>query len=228
MTQAWMVQPWPWSLARPAPEISATPATKLAGKESMAAPSTAPPTVDSPAQALETLVTRAGAGDRDAFSALVEQLQRPLYYAALRLLHHPQDSRDVVQRAFLKAWTRLPELEDPRRFRSWLFSIALNLARNHLRDQGRRQYEPVQENTLVSQGRPSQHLEQQQRRQQLRQAMEALPERQREVVTLRIDAEMSFRDIGEAVGSTENSARVNYHHAMKRLKALMQGPQEQP
>lgn len=225
MSQAWMVQPWPWPLVRSAPEITAT---QPSGKESMAARSTAQPTQDSLDQPLEALVTRAGQGDRDAFGALVEQLQRPLYYAALRLLHHPQDSRDVVQRAFLKAWTKLPELEDPGRFRSWLFSISLNLARNHLRDQGRRQYEPVQENTLVTPGRPSQRLEEQQRRQQLRQAMEALPERQREVVSLRIDAEMSFRDIGEAVGCTENSARVNYHHAMKRLQALMQGPQEQP
>ena len=42
-----------------------------------------------------------------------------------------------------------------------------------------------------------------------------------EVVTLRIDAEMSFKDIGEAVGCSEGSARVNFHHGMKRLRDIM-------
>lgn len=170
---------------------------------------------------LEALVLRARAGERRAFGMLVEVLQKPLFFAVVRITNHPQDARDVVQRAFLKAWEKLGSLDDPQRFRSWLFTIALNLARNLRRDQGRHRHEPVEENTLVTRAGTVERMSQRQRRDLLRQALEALPPRQREVVTMRIDAELSFKDIGEAVGCTEATARVNFHHGMKRLRELL-------
>ena len=49
-----------------------------------------------------------------------------------------------------------------------------------------------------------------------------LPRRQREVLTLRIDAELPFADIAEALSITENAARVNFHHATQRLRELVE------
>ena len=69
-------------------------------------------------------------------------------------------------------------------------------------------------------------LDRHQQRALLRQALQELPPRQREVVTLRIDAELSFRDIGETVGTTEATARVNFHHGMKRLRDMMRAQGE--
>ncbi len=167
------------------------------------------------------LVVKARGGDRDAFGQLVLAHQRPLFLAVQRIVDNPQDARDVVQRALLKAWERLPDLEEPDRFRSWLFSIAINLGRNLRRDCGRRRFDPIEEGTLVSPPVAHRELDQHQQRQQLRAALDALPARQREVVTLRIDAELSFKEIGDAVGCTEATARVNFHHGMKRLRELL-------
>ena len=48
-----------------------------------------------------------------------------------------------------------------------------------------------------------------------------LPEKQRLSVSLRIFEGLSFREIGETIGSTEGSARVNYHHGIQRLRELL-------
>lgn len=166
-------------------------------------------------------MVRAKTGDQAAFSALVRELQEPLYRSVMRLLRHSPDARDVVQRALLRAWMRLPGLENPKAFRSWVFSIALNLARNHLRDQRGKRFEPVEDARLSVDARAHRALSDHEDRLRLRAALSQLPPRQREVVTLRIDAELSFKAIAEAVGCSEGSARVNFHHGMKRLKHIL-------
>ena len=48
--------------------------------------------------------------------------------------------------------------------------------------------------------------------------LEKLPEKQRLAVELRIDEGLSFREVGEVIGSSEGAARVNYHHGVKKLR----------
>jgi len=48
-----------------------------------------------------------------------------------------------------------------------------------------------------------------------------LPDKQRRAVTLRIDEGLSFKEIGEVIGSSEGAARVNYHHGIRRLREMM-------
>lgn len=183
------------------------------------APTTPPAQAASPD--LDALVVRAQAGDRAAFGALVRELQEPLYRSVMRLLRHSPDARDVVQRALLRAWTGLPGLQTPQAFRSWVFSIALNLARNHLRDARGKRFEPVEDARLSVEARAHRALSDHEDRLRLRAALAQLPPRQREVVTLRIDAELSFKAIAEAVGCSEGAARVNFHHGMRRLKDIL-------
>ena len=56
----------------------------------------------------------------------------------------------------------------------------------------------------------------------VRVAVGELPHKQRLSVTLRIDDGLSFREIGEIIGSSEGSARVNYHHGIRRLRELLE------
>ena len=55
-----------------------------------------------------------------------------------------------------------------------------------------------------------------------REMLERLPEKQRLSVSLRIDEGLSFREIGEVIGSSEGAARVNYFHGIRRLRELME------
>jgi RNA polymerase sigma-70 factor (ECF subfamily) len=61
-------------------------------------------------------------------------------------------------------------------------------------------------------------LERAERERAVRAAVLNLPQRQREVLTLRVDAELSFREIAGVLGITEGNARVHFHHAARRLR----------
>lgn len=176
------------------------------------------------------------AGDEAAFGTLVERYRTLVFSLMRRFAPRPEDAADLAQQAFLRAleasgrvfsrWT----LSSPTPFRSWLVRIALNLGKNHAR-QGHR-WRPAlltEVESAAADPRESaqEALERREREQRLRAAVLALPRRQREVLTLRVDGGLPFKDIADTLGITENNAKVQFHHAVKRLKAEVAGPLEE-
>ncbi|MBJ6763065.1 sigma-70 family RNA polymerase sigma factor [Myxococcaceae bacterium JPH2] len=169
------------------------------------------------------------AGDSAAFGRLVERHRTLVLSLVRRYVTRPEDASDLAQQAFLRA------LEASRRvfarftpltsapFRAWLVRVTLNLAKNHAR-QGLR-WRPVLveavADDVAADGTEGAHeaLERAERARRVRAAVLTLPHRQREVLTLRVDGELPFKDIAETLGITENNAKVQFHHAVKRLRA---------
>ena len=79
------------------------------------------------------LVTKARKGDVEAFNHLISRWEKRLYNYLLRLVRHREDSLDLCQDAFLKAYGSLATLEDSEKFPQWLFRIGHNLAFSQLR-----------------------------------------------------------------------------------------------
>lgn len=77
-------------------------------------------------------VRRARTGDRDAFDTLYERYGRAVYLHVVGLIGDRVEAEDVLQTAFLRAWTHLPRLRREERFAPWLFRIATNAARDAL------------------------------------------------------------------------------------------------
>jgi RNA polymerase sigma-70 factor (ECF subfamily) len=80
-----------------------------------------------------TLVAEARAGNAEAFTTLVHQYDRNIYRLALNITGHEQDAEDVLQEAFLKAYTHLDRFQGNSRFYTWLVRIAVNEALMKLR-----------------------------------------------------------------------------------------------
>jgi RNA polymerase sigma-70 factor (ECF subfamily) len=105
--------------------------------------------------------------------------------------------------------------------------VTVNLAKNHARDFRRWRRAPAAAAELVEvPAVGSAGLEDAERVRALRAAVLTLPRRQREVLTLRLDAELSYAEIGEVLGITANNAKVHFHHASRRLRALVAGREE--
>ena len=168
------------------------------------------------------------AGDDDAFGDLVRRYQRTVL-ALLRRYAADDDARDLAQRAFLRAFESARRsswlhLRGPLPFRAWLFRIAVNLGKNHRRDARRWLRAPAgaaDEIPVAPEGTAA--LEHEQHQRLVRAAVLSLPRRQRDVLTLRIDGELAFRDIAAVLGITENNAKVHFHHAARRLRELVGG-----
>jgi len=181
-----------------------------------------------PAPGDEALLAAFLVGDDDAFGELVRR-HEPLVLAIVRrYAKTPEDARDLAQRTFLRAFEAARRaFRRGRRnavpFRRWLVRVAVNLAKNHLRDEGRAPRASLAALDLaVAQG-PSapDDLFRQEREVRVRRAVLRLPRRQREVLTLRIDAELPFAEIAQALGVSENAAKVSFHHATRRLREAL-------
>jgi RNA polymerase sigma-70 factor (ECF subfamily) len=162
------------------------------------------------------------AGDAKAFEALVRRYQRPVLAIARRFARDGDDAEDLAQRAFINASERAEGWRGGS-FKSWLFRIVVNLAKNHVRDVSRfdrseaaQEHEP-EPTASDAHGR----LEAREQQEALRNAVARLPKRQREVLLLRIDGDIPFAEIASTLGITEVNAKVNFHHAVQKLKALL-------
>src|ERR671933_2261564 len=89
-----------------------------------------------------TALTRARAGEEEAFRSLVEPYRRELQLHCYRILGSLQDAEDLLQETLLAAWRGLDKFEERASMRSWLYRIATNRCLNALRDSGRRTLEP--------------------------------------------------------------------------------------
>lgn len=170
----------------------------------------------------EALVKRAQVGDRAALDLLVRRHQRALFALCLRYVRDTDEAADLVQRSFVRAMGKLAELRDAGVFRSWILRIGAHLALNHIRDHARFVADDGDIEAGLSDERAlsaSDRLEAAEASSALRSAVNELPTKQRMTLELRIYEDLPFRDIGVALGISEGAAKVNFHYAVRKLRA---------
>jgi RNA polymerase sigma-70 factor (ECF subfamily) len=161
------------------------------------------------------LVARALAGDERAFETLVERHQRAVFGVAQRVLRDRDAADEATQRAFVRAFERLRSFRGEASFGTWLHRIVMNECRNILRAQRRHvDLDAVPEARLATVD-PSRDPRLAAR---LGALVAELPPRQRSVLSLRVFSDLPFAEIARAEGITENSAKVSFHHAVRRLQ----------
>ncbi|HEY7637485.1 MAG TPA: sigma-70 family RNA polymerase sigma factor [Gemmatimonadales bacterium] len=168
------------------------------------------------------LVAAYRSGDERAATELVRRhaaaIGRFLYSSGAS----PSEIDDLVQEAFFRAFRRLEGWRAEASFRSWLFTIAGNLLRDDFRKRKGRQVLSLEDRDLPDQADPHADLVANEAGERLRQGLATLPRLQREVFLLRVQEGIDYRQIAAALGTTPGAARVHYHHAVKRLKELME------
>lgn len=186
------------------------------------------------------LAERFRTGDRAAFAELVERHQRGVYYLVWRYVRSDEDAKDVTQVAFVRAWVGSGSFRAEASFRTWIYRIATNLALNWLRDRGRWRTSEIGGSLHPADpdaGESGQAelpspaplvtdlLEQAAIAHDLQSAVQRLPPKQRMVVDLRVQEGLSFKEVAEIAECSEDAAKANFHHALKRLRTML-APQE--
>lgn len=170
------------------------------------------------------LVRRARSGDDTALDTLVRRHHDAAFRVARSLTQDDDTAQDVVQDAFLKAFRALDGFRGEASFRTWLLTITANEGRGALRKGKRLKETPLDDvGPVPSPGSdPANEAVSAQEVARARTMLETLPEKQRLSVSLRIDEGLSFREIGEVIGSSEGAARVNYFHGIRRLREMLE------
>ena len=161
------------------------------------------------------LVARCLAGEVEAFEPLVLRYQRPLFNVALRMVGDREEARDVVQDAFLRAYEKLSSFDPRYRFFSWVYRIVLNASLNAR--ERRRAGDPLTVEPAAGEGGPEEALRAREREDCVQAALLSLPVDDRLVLVLRHFAELSYAEIGEALGLAEKTVKSRLHEARQRL-----------
>lgn len=177
------------------------------------------------AAADERLMAGVVHGSPGDLAPLMRRYAVPLLTFLARMLNDHHRAEEQFQEVFLQVWLKRHTFRDGRPFRPWLFAIAANACRSALR---KRKPETVwqasEELPQIDGLEPDELLARRESADQVSAAVAELPERQREVVVLRIWNELSFAEIAAAMGCTEGTARAHMHHGLaslrKRLEAL--------
>jgi len=166
----------------------------------------------------EELLNCVRAGDREAFCRLVDKYAKPLTMMILRMVKDREDARDISQHVFLRAYERLPHLLNPSSFKTWLYKMAVNAVRDHLR-KPRRTFVP---DVLDGLADPSDSaaclLEKEHDKRRIRAAIQDLPLKQRMTLQLRVFEGLDYEQIAQILGGRANGAKGNFFHAVKSLK----------
>lgn len=128
---------------------------------------------------------------------------------------------DLLQETFIRAFRALESWRNEAAFRSWLVSIAANLLRDRHRRGRHRTEVALEDSDLRSSDDPAATLDAREAERRLLEELGRLPRLQREVFLLRAQQGMEYEEIATALDTTPGSARVHYHHAVKRLKERM-------
>lgn len=172
------------------------------------------------------LVARVLAGDRECFADLVRRHQGPLFRHALGMLGSEDAAADLTQESLIRAYTRLPSCQDPARFGAWTFRILRNRCLDYLKDRRRRTV-PIDESTAGSTGDdPQVGLERQEVRNRVFQALDGLPEAQREAFLLKHVEELSYEEMTERLGASVSALKMRVKRAREALQARLASDSE--
>jgi RNA polymerase sigma-70 factor (ECF subfamily) len=165
-------------------------------------------------------------GDRGAFAALAgayyDRLHRWLYH----LTRDRHTAEDLTQETLLKAFAAMARFKAGTNFRAWLFRIAYNSFVNQRRSVSR-QRESLPENLPDDEDGPVEQAIQREAQAQLAEAVQRLPADYRAAFLLRVEEGLSFRQIADIFGLTEETARWRVFKARQKLLRTLAPPLEQ-
>ena len=154
-----------------------------------------------------------------AFRELFQRFAPVLLRVLGRDLSPSTLAEDLVQQTFLQVHRARLDFDPTRRFRPWLFTIALNLKREHLRA-ARQRPRAAEEGPELSV--PPADQERVDVRQTIVWALERIPSEQREVIELHWFEGLSFGDVARCLGIEAVAAKVRAHRGYARLRALLE------
>lgn len=168
------------------------------------------------------LVQECLAGRRGAFDVLVDRHRRHVYQLCYRFMGNHEDTSDVAQEVFIRAYRALGGFKGSAAFGTWLYRIAVNLCLNR-----------VSARTLVVERLDyREHIDQrvetadaallrEERAAEVRAAIARLPKKQRATLVLRVYHELPHEEIAGILGSSVGAVKANFFHAIANLKKLL-------
>ncbi len=189
-------------------------------------------TTQSPEMSDGTLALQSLDGNELAFEGLFKRYRPALFKFVFNILHDYDQACDILQQVFLQLYVSLPTLDTNRPLKSWLFQVARNRCLDELRRKRFIRFSELDTFTEEDEGDvltfvqdhrplPEEIVEHQDLQKQLLRAIKCLPPRFRSVVYLRYAGQLTFPEIGKALGMPEATAKTYFSRAKPLLRASL-------
>jgi RNA polymerase sigma-70 factor (ECF subfamily) len=171
------------------------------------------------------VVARVLAGDTEQYAVVVERYQRALYrYAVAMVLDHDA-AADMVQDAFIRAYTNLKECRDPRRFRAWLFQTLRNRCLDYLKEPRRGHLRFVDAEPLLrSADGPASFVDQRELRLDITRALAQLPPEQREAFVMHYVDGLEYETMADLLAVSVSALKMRALRARQALSVVLRTP----
>src|SRR5215468_5387004 len=169
------------------------------------------------------LVERYLAGDTAAFDEIMVRYERQIYRICYRFVENREDAMDLAQEVFIKAFEHLGSFRRESSLKTWLYRIAMNHCINHVKKHSQ---EFVEVNESTGSVRASVHaqLEDREQREQFRQLVKQLPPKQKAILEMRINEQLSYEEIAKISGRSVSTIKASVFFALEKLRKLIKDP----
>lgn len=172
------------------------------------------------------LIHAVQSGDTNAFDELMKRYAASVYRVTYSLTRNHADADDMSQEAFIRAYRAIARFDERYQFYTWIRKIAVNLCFNHLKRSRRYSFQPLPmadgEAEAVDIVDPKSDAEGSGLKRDLDAALLKLPADQRAIFVLRVNEELSYSEIAEALSIPVGTVMSRLSRARERLKVLLQ------
>ena len=166
------------------------------------------------------LVERYFAGDTTAFDEIMIRYERQIYRVCYRFVENRDDALDLAQDVFVKAFEHLPTFRRESRLKTWLYRIAINHCLNHVKKHVREFVEVTEYTGSIGASAHAQ-LEDQEQREHFRRLVKQLPPKQKAILELRINEQLSYEEIARISGRSVSTIKASVFFALEKIRKLV-------
>ena len=163
-------------------------------------------------------------GDSASFGFLVDKYQNMVFTLAIKMLKHREDSEEVSQDAFIKAYKSLSRFNGESKFSTWLYRIAYNACLDRIKKNSKFintvEINDVTSNEVFQASTVFDSLEKKERSVIIQECMNKLPEDERAIIHLFYFEELSLKEIIEVVSISEGNLKMKLYRARKKLFSI--------
>ena len=158
-----------------------------------------------------------------AFNLIVRKYQERLYWHIRRILFDHDDTDDILQNTFIKAWNGLETFREASALFTWLYRIATNEALSFLKQKRRKYLLPLidVEKQLSNTIETDEYFDGDELQMKLQKAILTLPEKQRIVFNMKYFDEMKYKEIAAIMNISVGALKASFHHAVKKIEKYL-------
>lgn len=158
-----------------------------------------------------------------AFTLLVEQYQRQVYYYVRKMVVDHDDANDVTQQVFIKVWKSLAGFKGESKLTTWMYRIAMNESITFLNKQKRIAGLPLDqvEHTLSASLEADVYFDGNAIERKLQTAVALLPTKQKAVFIMKYFEAKQYKEISDITGTSVGALKASYHHAVQKIEKFL-------